>query len=65
MTQTHFDFADLSPKQRHKLRIGSVICPLIARVTTVGRGGGSNAGVFRFFHGLAHDPAVVALGIPD
>jgi len=65
MTHQHFDFAELSPKERYKLLIGSVIPRPIALVTTVGRDGRPNAGPFSFFNVLTHDPAVVALGVEN
>lgn len=64
-THTRFDFAELTPKQRYKLLIGSVIPRPIALVTTVGRDGRPNAGPFSFFNVLTHDPAVVAIGIEN
>jgi flavin reductase (DIM6/NTAB) family NADH-FMN oxidoreductase RutF len=65
MSHAYFDFADLSPKERYKLLIGSVIPRPIALVTTIGRDGRHNAGPFSFFNVLTHDPAVVALGIEN
>jgi len=64
-THTHFDFAELTAKQRYKLLIGSVIPRPIALVTTVNRNGRANAGPFSFFNVLTHDPAIVALGIEN
>jgi flavin reductase (DIM6/NTAB) family NADH-FMN oxidoreductase RutF len=62
MTHARFDFADLTPKERYKLLIGSVIPRPIALITTRGRDGRANAGPFSFFNVLTHDPAVVAIG---
>ncbi len=65
MSHAHFDFAALTPHERYKLLIGSVIPRPIALVTTLGRDGRANAGPFSFFNVLTHDPAVVALGIEN
>lgn len=64
-THTHFDFADLSAKDRYKLLIGSVIPRPVAFVTTLSAAGQANAGPFSFFNVLTHDPAIVALGIEN
>ena len=61
----HFDFSRMSPKERYKLLIGSVIPRPIALITTVGRDGRANAGPFSFFNVLTHDPAIVAVGIEN
>ena len=61
----HFDFADLSERQRYKLLIGTVIPRPIAFVTTLGRDGRANAGPFSFFNVLTHDPAIVAIGVEN
>lgn len=62
---TRFDFDGLTPRQRYKLLIGSVIPRPIALVTTLSRDGWPNAGPFSFFNVLTHDPAVVALGVEN
>lgn len=61
----HFDFAELTARQRYKLLIGTVIPRPIAFVTTLSRDGRRNAGPFSFFNVLTHDPAIVALGIEN
>jgi flavin reductase (DIM6/NTAB) family NADH-FMN oxidoreductase RutF len=61
----HFDFADLTERQRYKLLIGTVIPRPIAFVTTIGRDGRANAGPFSFFNVLTHDPAIVAIGVEN
>ena len=61
----HFDFADLTERQRYKLLIGTVIPRPIAFVTTLGRDGRANAGPFSFFNVLTHDPAIVAIGVEN
>ena len=58
----HFDFAELTERQRYKLLIGTVIPRPIAFVSTVDRDGRRNAGPFSFFNVLTHDPAIVAIG---
>ena len=60
-----FDFAALSPRERYKLLIGTVIPRPIALVTTLGPDGRANAGPFSFFNVLTHDPAIVAIGIEN
>ena len=61
----HFDFAELSERERYKLLIGTVIPRPIALVTSVGRDGVANAGPFSFFNVLTHDPAIVAIGVEN
>lgn len=58
-----FDFAALSPRERYKILIGSVVPRPIALVTTIGADGRANAAPFSFFNCLSADPAIVALGI--
>ena len=65
LSHTHFAFDALTPRERYKLLIGSVIPRPIALVTTIGRNGQANAGPFSFFNVLTHDPAVVAIGIEN
>jgi len=61
----HFDFAELTAKERYKLLIGTVIPRPIAFITTLGRDGRRNAGPFSFFNVLTHDPAIVAIGVEN
>ena len=63
MHSLSFDFADLTPKERYKLLIGTVIPRPIALITTVSPDGIPNAGAFSFFNILTHDPAIMAVGI--
>lgn len=65
MKHTHFDFAELTPKERYKLLIGTVIPRPIAFITTLSRDGRRNAGPFSFFNVLTHDPAIVAIGVEN
>ncbi len=62
---THFDFAELTERQKYKILIGTVIPRPIALVTTVSREGAPNAGPFSFFNVLTHDPAIVAIGVEN
>jgi flavin reductase (DIM6/NTAB) family NADH-FMN oxidoreductase RutF len=61
----HFDFAELTAKERYKLLIGTVIPRPIAFITTLSRDGRRNAGPFSFFNVLTHDPAIVAIGVEN
>lgn len=61
----HFDFAELTPRERYKLLIGTVIPRPIALVTTLSSAGKPNAGPFSFFNVLTHDPAIVGIGIEN
>lgn len=64
MTETAgFDFAALSPRERYKILIGTVVPRPIAWVTTVSADGHVNAAPYSFFNCLSADPAIVALGI--
>ena len=66
MTQhAHFDFADLTARERYKLLIGTVIPRPIAFITTLSKDGRRNAGPFSFFNVLTHDPAIVAIGVEN
>jgi flavin reductase (DIM6/NTAB) family NADH-FMN oxidoreductase RutF len=65
MEHAHFDFADLTPKERYKLLIGTVIPRPIAFITTLSKDGKRNAGPFSFFNVLTHDPAIVAIGVEN
>ncbi|WP_207416236.1 flavin reductase family protein [Roseomonas haemaphysalidis] len=63
MMHTGFDFSRLSPRDRYKILIGTVVPRPIAWVTTVDAEGRVNAGPFSFFNCLSADPAIVALGV--
>lgn len=62
---THFDFAELSARERYKLLISTVIPRPIAFITTLSKDGRRNAGPFSFFNVLTHDPAIVAIGVEN
>jgi len=58
-----FDFTTLSPKDRYRLLIGSVVPRPIAFVTTRDQNDVPNAAPFSFFQCGSHDPPSVALGM--
>ena len=58
-----FDFAALTPRERYKILIGTVVPRPIALVTTVDAAGRPNAAPFSFFNCLSADPAILALGV--
>ncbi len=58
-----FDFTSLTPRERYKLLIGSVVPRPIALVTTVDKAGVVNAAPYSFFNCLSADPPLLALGI--
>ena len=58
-----FDFAALTPRERYKLMIGTIIPRPIAWVTTRDAQGRANAGPYSFFNCLSADPPIVALGV--
>lgn len=64
-SHTHFDFAQLTERERYKILIGTVIPRPVALVTTVSMDGVPNAGPFSFFNVLTHDPAIVAIGVEN
>ena len=64
-SHVHFDFAELSARDRYKLLIGTVIPRPIAFVTTVNEKGRPNAAPFSFFNCLSADPAIVAIGVEN
>ncbi len=63
MQTADFDFAALTPRERYKILIGTVVPRPIAWVTTVDAAGRANAAPFSFFNCLSADPAIVALGV--
>ena len=64
-SHSHFDFSELTERERYKLLIGTVIPRPIALITTLSADGLVNAGAFSFFNVLTHDPAIVAIGIEN
>jgi flavin reductase (DIM6/NTAB) family NADH-FMN oxidoreductase RutF len=60
-----FDFASLSPRERYKLLIGTVVPRPIALVTSCDPQGVVNAAPYSFFNVLSADPAIVALGVEN
>jgi flavin reductase (DIM6/NTAB) family NADH-FMN oxidoreductase RutF len=63
MDTVGFDFAALTPRERYKILIGTVVPRPIAWVTTMDAEGRVNAAPFSFFNCLSADPAIVALGV--
>lgn len=63
MQTAEFDFAALTPRERYKILIGTVVPRPIAWVTTINASGTANAAPFSFFNCLSADPAIVALGV--
>jgi flavin reductase (DIM6/NTAB) family NADH-FMN oxidoreductase RutF len=61
----HFDFSELSARDRYKLMIGTIIPRPIAFVTTVDEYGRVNAAPFSFFNCLSADPPIVAVGVEN
>ena len=60
-----FDFGQLSPRERYKLLIGTVVPRPIAWVTTVDPQGRVNAAPYSFFNCLSADPPILALGVEN
>lgn len=63
--RTGFDFTALSPRDKYKLMIGTVVPRPIALVTTVDEAGRINAAPFSFFNCLSADPPILALGVEN
>ena len=62
---TGFDFTALSPRDKYKLMIGTIVPRPIALVTTVDEEGRINAAPFSFFNCLSADPPILALGVEN
>jgi len=62
---TRFDFADLTPRDRYKLLIGTVVPRPIALITTISPDGIINAAPYSFFNCLSADPAILAIGVEN
>ena len=60
-----FDFSQLSPRDKYKILIGSVVPRPIALVTTIDGEGRINAAPFSFFNALSADPPILALGVEN
>ena len=58
-----FDFAKISPQDRYKLLVSTVVPRPVAWVVTLDRAGRLNAAPFSFFNAFAGDPPVVGIGI--
>ncbi len=55
------DPASLSPKEMHKIMIGSVIPRPIAWITSTNPGGTTNLAPFSFFNGVCAKPATISI----
>ena len=58
-----FDFAALSPDNRYKLLVATIVPRPIAWITSLDAEGGLNAAPFSFFNALVGDPPIVGIGI--
>src|SRR5258707_13252331 len=58
-----FDFEEMSPPERYKLLLATVLPRPIAWITTRDPGGATNAAPFSFFNVFGNDPATVGIGI--
>jgi flavin reductase (DIM6/NTAB) family NADH-FMN oxidoreductase RutF len=58
-----FDFATMTPLERYKLLLATVLPRPIAWITTRDAGGSVNAAPFSFFNVFGSDPATVGVGI--
>lgn len=59
----YLDFASLTPRERYKLLIATVIPRPIALVSTLSPDGTLNAAPFSFFNVFSEDPAIAILGL--
>lgn len=57
------DFAQLAPRDRYKLIVGSVVPRPIALVSTCDAAGKPNAAPFSFFNAICDDPPLVVIGV--
>lgn len=57
------DYADISPRERYKLLVGSIVPRPIALVSTCDLQGRPNAAPFSFFNAVCDDPPAVAIGV--
>src|SRR6266478_4001063 len=58
-----FDFKEMSPPERYKLLLATVLPRPIAWITTRDASGAINAAPFSFFNVFGNDPATVGVGI--
>src|SRR6267154_1257676 len=58
-----FDFKEMSPPERYKLLLATVLPRPIAWITTRDPSGAINAAPFSFFNVFGNDPATVGIGI--
>lgn len=64
-THVAIDFSAITPRERYKLLIGTVVPRPIALVTTRHPDGTVNAAPYSFFNCLSADPAILALGVEN
>lgn len=57
------DYAALSPRERYKLMVGSLVPRPIALVSTWDLDGLPNAAPFSFFNAVSDDPPAIAIGV--
>lgn len=57
------DYATISPRERYKLLVGSLVPRPVALVSTIGLDGRHNAAPFSFFNAVCDDPPAVAIGV--
>lgn len=61
----HIDFGTLSPRDRYKLLVSTVVPRPIALVTSLSADGQLNAAPFSFFNAMGSDPPLLAINIGD
>ena len=57
------DFAQILPRERYKLLVGSLVPRPVALVSTIGLDGRFNAAPFSFFNAVSDDPPALAVGV--
>lgn len=57
------DYATISPRERYKLLVGSLVPRPVALVSTIGLDGRHNAAPFSFFNAVSDDPPAIAIGV--
>jgi flavin reductase (DIM6/NTAB) family NADH-FMN oxidoreductase RutF len=57
------DYAKITPRERYKLLVGSLVPRPVALVSTVGLDGRHNAAPFSFFNAVSDEPPALAIGV--
>ncbi len=57
------DYATISPRERYKLMVGSLVPRPVALVSTIGLDGRHNAAPFSFFNAVSDEPPALAIGV--